>query len=248
MQELTAAEIFFRDAGAVELLSKDEEEVAVAHYLALRGSLPATHPAVLSAENYLIRANLRLVSAMARKYSQDEDMVSDLEQVGNAEMVRILRLYNPMFTKAGKRAKLSTYFTPHIMGAILAYLHSSGTIRVPKQNGLKNPDPCLPRVIASLDATNFNGNTNDSIDTIGDRTPDLSPDALAQLLEGEAGTLAMRALEALPASERRALSLYLGLEGEPMTQKEVGERLGHCTQVIRDTINHTLTKLRNALS
>src|SRR5690606_38123291 len=110
-------EIYFRDINRTPLLSAEEERT-------LSGRI---HNGDIDARNQLIRANLRLVVRIARKYLRRGLSLSDLIEEGNLGLMRAAERYD-----ASKGTRFSTYATFWIRQAITRALTStSRTVRIP---------------------------------------------------------------------------------------------------------------------
>lgn len=112
-----AIQLYLRDIGDIPLLSK-EEEVKLAKKLR-RGDKEA--------KKTLIKANLRLVVAIAKRYAHLGVPFLDLVEEGNLGLIKAIEKY-----KLNKGARISTYASWWIKQAIIRSIGSQGkTIRVP---------------------------------------------------------------------------------------------------------------------
>ena len=109
--------IYFNDIGKNMLLTLDQEQ-----YLATKA-----FNGDKNAKQILIETNLRLVVAIAKKYSSCGMAIQDLIQEGNLVLIKAVEKFDP---KLG--FKLSTYATWWIKQSITrAIADQSRTIRVP---------------------------------------------------------------------------------------------------------------------
>ena len=112
-----AFHLYLRDIGDVPLLSREEEEKLAKR--ARRGNKEA--------KKTLIKANLRLVVTIARRYAHLGVPFLDLIEEGNLGLMKAVDKYNP-----NKGAKVSTYASWWIKQAIIRALANQGkTIRIP---------------------------------------------------------------------------------------------------------------------
>lgn len=117
MSRKDAINLYLRDIGAIPLLSR-EEEAALAKK-ARRGNRKA--------KEKLVKSNLRLVVAIAKRYSNLGVSFLDLIAEGNLGLIKAVEKYSP-----NRGAKLSTYASWWIKQAIIRALANQGkTIRIP---------------------------------------------------------------------------------------------------------------------
>ncbi len=226
------------------------------------------------ARDRLIRANVRLVISVAKKYAGRGLPMDDLIQEGNIGLMRAIRNYD---YKRG--FKFSTYATWWIRQAITRSLSdSSRTIRVPayisdqmgrmhrEQNDLQQrlgrPPSVeelaermgLPpeRIRQTLDAMrqplSLESPVGEEDDTeLGDVIEDntaLDPEEMVS--QGMVNDELRRSLEELPTREHQVLELRYGLSGgKAMTLQEVGERLGITRERARQLEVQAIDRLRN---
>ena len=106
-----------RDIGEIPLLNREEEEVLAKK--AFKGNKKA--------KEKLIKANLRLVVAISKRYANLGVPFLDLIAEGNIGLMRAIDKYNPR-----KGTKVSTYASWWIKQAVIRSLANQGkTIRIP---------------------------------------------------------------------------------------------------------------------
>ncbi len=242
-----------------------QEEVAIARRIA-SGDPDAMHQ--------LIRANLRFVISVAKKYQNRGMALSDLIGEGNVGLLTAARKFDP-----DQGVKFISYAVWWIRQAILAALARQGrTVRVPL-----NRTADLSRIVRSAEnlrqelerqpspeeiahATGLTVEVVQSLATLN--SADVRLDAPVEG-EGERSlsdrfvadeasapeTLVMdqllteeidRALKALPPRDAKVLRLYFGLnDGREHTLEEIGGLLGVTRERVRQLRDRALKRLRD---
>ncbi len=221
----------------------------------------------------LVRANLRFVISVAKKYQNRGVSLSDLIQEGNVGLVTAARKFDPE-----QGVKFISYAVWWIRQAILSSLANQGrAVRVPlnrasdlakifrererlKQELRRDPTPqelskatgLTPEIVESLQTLNAAeirldapiGDTDDS--QLMDRF--ISDEAILTEDEVEERLLTERigrALETLQERDAKVLRLYFGLEGgREHTLEEIGDLLGVTRERIRQLRDRALKRLR----
>jgi RNA polymerase primary sigma factor len=221
----------------------------------------------------LVRANLRFVISVAKKYQNRGVSLSDLIQEGNVGLVTAARKFDPE-----QGVKFISYAVWWIRQAILSSLANQGrAVRVPlnrasdlakifrererlKQELRRDPTPqelseatgLSPEIVESLQTLNAAeirldapiGDTDDS--QLMDRF--ISDEAILTEDEVEERLLTERigrALETLQPRDAKVLRLYFGLEGgREHTLEEIGDLLGVTRERIRQLRDRALKRLR----
>jgi RNA polymerase primary sigma factor len=221
----------------------------------------------------LVRANLRFVISVAKKYQNRGVSLSDLIQEGNVGLVTAARKFDPE-----QGVKFISYAVWWIRQAILSSLANQGrAVRVPlnrasdlakifrererlKQEIGRDPSPqelsqatgLSPEIVESLQTLNAAeirldapiGDTDDS--QLMDRF--ISDEAIVTEEEVEERLLTERvgrALETLQPRDAKVLRLYFGLEGgREHTLEEIGDILGVTRERIRQLRDRALKRLR----
>jgi RNA polymerase primary sigma factor len=282
--------LYLREVGRVPLLRADEEtalsrriEAGVNARAALEAgeSLSAERTRTLSetvadgeaARHHLVRANARLVIAMAKRYMNQGVPFMDLIQEGNMGLMKAADRFD---WRRGH--KFSTYATWWVRQAITRALADQGrTIRLPvhMNDRIRRLYHTTRRLEQELSRT-------PTVDELA-RELGTSPRAIEQTLEvatkplslekpvgdekdselgefvenegpgdpdGEADRTMLRedlelALGSLSTREARVLELRYGLaDGHAYTLKEVGDRFGLTRERIRQIENEALARLR----
>ncbi|HUE97402.1 MAG TPA: RNA polymerase sigma factor RpoD/SigA, partial [Longimicrobiaceae bacterium] len=221
----------------------------------------------------LVRANLRFVISVAKKYQNRGVSLSDLIQEGNVGLVTAARKFDPE-----QGVKFISYAVWWIRQAILSSLANQGrTVRVPlnrasdlskifrererlKQELRRDPSSVelsqatglTPEIVESLQTLNTAeirldapiGDTEDS--QLMDRF--ISDEAIVTEEEVEDRLLTeriSRALETLQPRDAKVLRLYFGLDGgREHTLEEIGDLLGVTRERIRQLRDRALKRLR----
>ena len=254
---------YLKDVSAHGLLTP-EDEVELGHR-ALAGDEAAVQE--------LVRANLRFVISVAKKYQNRGVSLSDLIQEGNVGLVTAARKFDPE-----QGVKFISYAVWWIRQAILSSLANQGRpVRVPlnrasdlskifrererlKQELDRDPTPeelgaatnLSPEIVQSLQTLNHSeirldapiGDTDDS--QLMDRF--ITDEAIVTEEEVEERLLTERiesALSTLQPRDAKVLRLYFGLEGErEHTLEEIGNLLGVTRERIRQLRDRALRRLR----
>ena len=225
------------------------------------------------AVNELVRANLRFVISVAKKYQNRGVSLSDLIQEGNVGLVTAARKFDP-----DQGVKFISYAVWWIRQAILSALANQGrAVRVPlnrasdlakifrererlKQELRRDPSPqelseatgLSPEIVESLQTLNaaeirLDAPIGDSDDSqLMDRF--IAEEAIVTEDEVEERLLSERverALGTLQPRDAKVLKLYFGLEGgREHTLEEIGDILGVTRERIRQLRDRALKRLR----
>jgi len=257
-------ERYLQEIGRVSLLTEEEEQE-----LARR-----LREGDEEAKERFIRANLRLVVSIARRYTGYGLPLLDLIQEGNVGLLRAVERFDP-----DKGYKFSTYATWWIRQAIIRALAEQGrTIRLPEHiieliqkineaeeeflhdNGRR---PTLEELAVMLGLplekvrqakeaaaypVSLEAPLGEREGTLGDLLgmEDLSPpqEIAEELLLSELE----ESLKELPEREQQILELRYGLKGKgPLTLEEIGRVLGISRERVRQLEEQALERLRDPL-
>ncbi|MBI3591416.1 MAG: sigma-70 family RNA polymerase sigma factor [Candidatus Melainabacteria bacterium] len=231
-------------------------------------------PDIIDAKDELVRANLRLVVSIAKRYRGRGLSFLDLIQEGNLGLMRAAEKYN---YKLG--FKFGTYATWWIRQAITrALTNKSRTIRVPahiveniselnnaakKLNSQLNREPTEYELAAAMGTSAekvkgiiaANKTTSISFGDIGGKEEDKEPGDFIEdtkALQPEIlatnnflGTDIEEVLKSLSQKEREVIRLRFGLDGEgPKTLDEVGKLLKITRERVRQIEQKAMIKLR----
>jgi len=258
-------EVYFRDINRYPLLTREDEgDLAVR----IRGGDD-------EALSHLVRANLRFVVSVAKKYQNQGVGLGDLINEGNLGLIRAAHKFDE-----SKGIKFISYAVWWIRQAILqALAEQSRIVRVPlnragalhrigrRSSSLLQElgrEPTVDEIAEGMDISKEEvektlaiSRSHLSLDapmTPGEdnRLLDYLPDQLSPGPEDEAYEHAMRsrideALESLKNREAKILRLYFGLDDqEPMTLEEIGSIMGVTRERVRQIKEKALVRLRHA--
>ncbi|MCB0952101.1 MAG: sigma-70 family RNA polymerase sigma factor [Microthrixaceae bacterium] len=265
--------MYLNEIGAVPLLdAEDEKELAQAIEAGIdarrrkeageRGrQLDRSISAGAAAKDRFIRANLRLVVSVARRYPLPPGMeLLDLIQEGNLGLEHAVDKFDWR-----KGFKFSTYATFWIRQAIGRALDQKASlVRIPGDRSaslraalrhvsgdgdeLDDDHAMLHRLTTptSLDRTVGDDDSNELVDLIADAKP--GPESM--LLDSEHEDWLRGLLDVLDPRARSAVEQRFGLaDGRRRSYREVGEELGVTAEAARRLVKRAVKSVReNALS
>ncbi len=259
-------EVYFRDINRYPLLSREEESA-----LAVR-----IHDGDEEALRALVRANLRFVVSVAKRYTGQGLQLSDLINEGNLGLLKAARRFDQ-----SRGYRFISYAVWWIRQAIMqALLDKSRTVRLPQnqtallikihrtraalQNeGIPNPDPRqIARrleveegdVVHAL-ASDRTEMGLDDFGTNGDERPLRETLADEDAISTDYDVLVRglredvrRALSVLSKREAEVVIQYFGLSYEDaQTLQTIGERMGLTRERIRQIKERALAKMRGSV-
>ncbi len=226
----------------------------------------------VAARDRLVRANLRLVVSIARKYVGKGLVVEDLVGEGNMGLLRAAEGFDP---NAGTRfATYATYWIrqsirralsrdantlrlPSYMWTLLAKWHRAATAlrrelgrgateeEIATELGLSKRQTRAVRKAIMVLSSGQSSDPSEYESAIDQITSTRCGCPLEELNGAEQMRGAINGLTNLDDREVAILRLRFGLDGEsPVTLKEVGERLGYTKERIRQIERAALAKLR----
>ena len=259
-------EVYFRDINRYPLLSRPEEaELAV-----------RIREGDEEALRHLVRANLRFVVSVAKRYSGQGLQLSDLINEGNLGLLKAARRFDE-----ARGYRFISYAVWWIRQAIMqALLDKSRTVRLPQNQtallikihrtraalqseGVPNPDPAQIARRLEVDEGDVQHALRsdrvemgfDDFGAAGDERPlrETLPDESAQtpdydvLLRGLREDV-RRALAVLTPREAQVIIQYFGLSFEDaQTLQTIGERMGLTRERIRQIKERALAKMRGSV-
>ena len=177
----------------------------------------------IEARNKLIEHNLRLVVFIAKKFESTRINMEDLISIGSMGLIKGIQTF-----KLEKNIKLATYASRCIENEILMYLRKTQKMR---------QEYSLDEVL-SIDSE---GNEMILSDVISSE----EPLALTKLSNEEDIRNLYYALNKLNKREREIIIVRYGLFGvEPLTQKEVADKLGISQSYISRLEKRIIEKMR----
>ncbi len=257
-------EVYFRDINRYDLLTR-EQEVELARRIKAGDD---------EALQCLVRANLRFVVSVAKRYINQGLMLSDLINEGNLGLLKAARRFDE---ERGYR--FISYAVWWIRQSIMqSLLDKSRTIRLPQnqtallikinrtrsvlQNeGIPTPDPAQIAERLDLDEADVLHALRSDRTQLGlDETGGQGDRPLAEILPDDrqaAPDVAVlerglredvrKSLAALTERERKIIIMYFGLSYEDaQTLQVIGERMGLTRERIRQIKEKALAKLRHA--
>lgn len=263
LEDQSSLDQYLKEVSTHPLLTP-EQEVELGHR-ALAGDEDAVQA--------LVRANLRFVISVAKKYQNRGVSLSDLIQEGNVGLVTAARKFDP-----DQGVKFISYAVWWIRQAILSSLANQGrSVRVPlnrasdlskifrEKERLKQEIGRDPSAVELSEATGLSARIVESLQTlnaaeirldapIGDTDDSqlmdrfITDEAIITEEEVEDRILSeriARALETLQERDAKVLRLYFGLEGSrEHTLEEIGDILGVTRERIRQLRDRALKRLR----
>ncbi|MFH1038499.1 MAG: RNA polymerase sigma factor RpoD/SigA [PVC group bacterium] len=265
-RQIRAIRIYLREIGEISLLSREEEKC-------LAGELARGDE---EARKQMIRANLRLVVKIAKKYEHLGLPLLDLIEEGNLGLIKGVDRYD-----LSRGTKLSTYAAWWIKQSIMRALANKGKmIRIPvymqeKVNTFrKNVNrlsqqlgrhPSNDEISEKLDLTLREidhleevARVPSSLDAALDRngagkladmiedTETVAPDRAVDTADLHQGLLYL--ITELPEREKAILEMRFGLGGkEARTLSAIGKKFGISRERVRQIINKAIRRLRQII-
>ncbi len=269
----TAFDTYLKEIQQYDLLSADEEK-ALARRIQ---NQDVDHVDAMIARNEMIRANLRLVVSVAKRYGGRGLTLPDLVEEGNLGLVHAVEKFDPT---VGTR--FSTYGTWWIKQAIRrSLMNSVKTVRIPsylveelnrwrsfarkfqQTHGREpeedelvkgmNPPPGRRKLLLRLFRTSAPGNASVSLDLLFE-TVDAVVDPRAErpdLIDFAAWEQdgLMKRIDDLPEREGKILRLRYGLGDveSPMTLREIAAELGLSRERVRQLEHAAVKRLRREM-
>ena len=264
--KVRAIKIYLREIGAIPLLSR-EEEIKLAEKTAQGDE---------EARRHLIRANLRLVVKISKKYEHLGLPLLDLIEEGNLGLIKGVERYD-----LSRGTKVSTYAAWWIKQSIMRALANKGKmIRIPvymqerinsfrrKVSALSQqlgnqPSPQqiskeLGMTLEEIDYMNEVARIPSSLDAAIDHdgfskladmiqdTNSPAPDEIVDTADLHRDLLGL--IQLLPPREIKILQMRFGLDGEEArTLSYIGKEFGISRERVRQIINKSNRRLRDTL-
>jgi RNA polymerase sigma factor (sigma-70 family) len=261
--------IYLNEIGKVALLTAEEERelsraIEAGREAAARieagESSPELKRAVrhaAQAKDRFIRANLRLVVSIARRYPLPQGMdLGDLIQEGNLGLEHAVDKFD--WRRGFKFSTYATFWIRQSIGRALDY--KASLIRIPGDrsahlraelrrtggdaDALDVTDAELHRLSTPVSLDKSIGDDGDA--TLGDLVPHDLPGPEDALMASVESGLISDLLDHLDTRARFAVEARFGLlDGERHTFSEIGRRLGITSEAARRLVNRSLNALRD---
>lgn len=178
------------------------------------------------AKQLLIERNLRLVAHIARKYMSSEDDLDDMISIGCIGLIKAVDTFDPQ-----KNIRISSYASRCIDNELLMFLRTKK--KTSREVSLFEPI-----------GTDREGNEINLLDVMVQEQNDVVEDMERRRLLASLGELLKTELN---DRELEVIALRYGLlDGNEMTQKEIGEKLNISRSYVSRIEKRSLAKLREA--
>lgn len=262
-------QIYLREINQTALLTAEEEKTL--GWAIINDNCP-------EARDRMVKANLRLVVAIAKNYSNRGLPLQDLIEEGNIGLLRAVEGFDP-----AQGARFSTYASWWIKQAIKrALINASQPVHIPaymvelvakwkvafrKLEQDLGTTPSLQDMAAAMElplrkvriirravkafqtpaqeASASSSGLSGMAEMLADTRHGAPEDSVLRF--EELGVL-QRLLDTIDDREARILRLRFGLDGEPLTLKQIADEVGISRERVRQIVDEALTKLNERLN
>ncbi|MGB9624058.1 MAG: sigma-70 family RNA polymerase sigma factor [Phycisphaerae bacterium] len=237
----------------------------------------AAERAAAEARDEMVRANLRLVVTIAKSYANRGLPLPDLIEEGNLGLLRAVEGYDPVrdtrfstyaawwIKQAIKRALINSVQPIHIPAYMVEMIAKWKQAATELQSKLNRP-PTLQEMAEHMRlpekkvriirravkafSSHKQAATTDGGFALAEMLADNRTPAPQEALFDEADTeIVQRLLDLIDDREAKILRLRFGLdENEPMTLKQIGQKIGLTRERVRQIEHEALRKLNELLS
>jgi len=264
----TDLQMYLSQIDASPLLTAEEERELATNIM--QQNCPASR-------DRMIRSNLRLVVAIAKRYQNRGLPLQDLIEEGNIGLLRAVENFDPAFgarfstyaswwIKQGiKRALINAVQPIHIPAYMVELIArwKRATSELQEEFGRQPSNEELAKAmelpikkvrmirkaVKAYQRTGVRGGDGEEAPTLGDMLEDTrSVNPEQQALQSDELELIEQMLDLIDDREATILRLRFGLEGqEPMTLKQIGEVVGLTRERVRQIEIEALAKLNRCL-
>ncbi|MEM7230598.1 MAG: RNA polymerase sigma factor RpoD/SigA [Planctomycetota bacterium] len=260
-------ETYFKEINQISLLTPQEEKALA---IRVRSGDP-------EAREHMIKANLRLVVSIAKNYVDRGLSLLDLIEEGNLGLLKAVERFDPAeecrfstyatwwIKQSIKRALIDTVKTVRIPSYMVELISkwknitSNLTLKLGRQPNAEEvaeemgiPPENINLIKTALRASNSSNQTVsiENMWTLSEVLEDKNAEQPQQVLFDSLETeMIERLLSAIDDREATILRMRYGLEnGDPMTLKEIGEKVNLSRERVRQIENEALKKLYYILS
>lgn len=221
--------LYFNRLGDHNLLTRDEERELVKRKEA--GDEEAVQE--------LIKANLRLVVSIAKKWANDENDLMDLIGAGNEGLIKGIKKFSSVHG-----TRISTYATYWIKQSIMRHTYRDRTIAIPdnvmekylrdRRNGEDTSDwDVIFNKPASI-STSIGEEEGMDLESVLACDKIDSPDKVTE--EKMFNEAVYSHIERLPDREREIVTDYYGFNGRNLTLEQIGNKHGLSRERIRQIL------------